>query len=175
MIGDYSAAELCRILRVDDKELRSCLRAALLPASTRTRPRVYSFQNLVALRTAKGLREAGISTNRIRKVLESLKRGWELYQSDWEGHESETPVDWKTYKGMTGNEKIDLLAKLHSLGDLSSGPSEMEDHLVDLVLELRQGLREAKRFDLADHARDTLHDAGFEVQDHPDGARWSRQ
>ena len=74
MIGDYSAAELCRILRVDDKELRSCLRAALLPASTRTRPRVYSFQNLVALRTAKGLREAGISTNRIRKVLESLKR-----------------------------------------------------------------------------------------------------
>lgn len=76
---------------------------------------------------------------------------------------------------MTGNEKIDLLAKLHSLGDLSSGPSETEDHLVDLVLELRQGLREAKRFDLADHARDTLHDAGFEVQDHPDGARWSRQ
>ena len=74
MIGDYSAAELCRILRIDDKELRSCLRAALLPASTRTRPRVYSFQNLVALRTAKGLREAGISTNRIRKVLESLKR-----------------------------------------------------------------------------------------------------
>jgi tetratricopeptide (TPR) repeat protein len=74
MIGDYSAAELCRILRIDDKELRSCLRAALLPASTRTRPRVYSFQNLVALRTAKGLREAGISTNRIRKVLDSLKR-----------------------------------------------------------------------------------------------------
>ncbi len=74
MIGDYSATELRRILRIDEKELRSCLRAALLPASTRTRPRVYSFQNLVALRTAKGLREAGISANRIRKVLESLKR-----------------------------------------------------------------------------------------------------
>lgn len=74
MIGDYSAADLRRILHIDDKELRTCLRAALLPASTRTRPRVYSFQNLVVLRTAKGLREAGISTNRIRKVLESLKR-----------------------------------------------------------------------------------------------------
>lgn len=45
--------------------------------------------------------------DRVNEVLESLKRGWELYQSDWEGHESETPVDWKAYKGMTGNEKID--------------------------------------------------------------------
>jgi hypothetical protein len=76
---------------------------------------------------------------------------------------------------MTGNEKVDLLAKLQSLGDLPSGPSETEDHLVDLVLELRKGLREAKRFDLADRARDALVEAGFEVQDHPDGARWSRQ
>ena len=76
---------------------------------------------------------------------------------------------------MTGNEKVDLLAKLQSLGDLSSGPSETEDHLVDLVLELRKGLREAKRFDLADRARDALVESGFEIQDHPDGARWSRQ
>ena len=76
---------------------------------------------------------------------------------------------------MTGNEKVDLLAKLHSLGDLSGGSSETEDQLVDLVLELRQGLREAKRFDLADRARDSLQEAGFEVQDHPDGARWTRQ
>jgi hypothetical protein len=75
---------------------------------------------------------------------------------------------------MTGNEKVDLLAKLQSLGDLSSGPSETEDHLVELVLELRKGLREAKRFDLADRARDTLVGEGFEIQDHPDGARWSR-
>jgi cysteinyl-tRNA synthetase len=46
---------------------------------------------------------------------------------------------------------------------------------VDLVLELRQGLREAKRFDLADKARDALQESGFDVQDHADGARWSRQ
>ena len=76
---------------------------------------------------------------------------------------------------MTGNEKVDLLAKLQSLGDLTSGPSDTEDHLVDLILELRQGLREAKRFDLADRARDRLQDTGFEVQDHPEGARWSRR
>jgi hypothetical protein len=76
---------------------------------------------------------------------------------------------------MTGNEKVDLLAKLQSLGETSGGSTETEDHLVDLVLELRKGLRESKRFDLADRARDALVEAGFEVQDHPDGARWTRQ
>jgi cysteinyl-tRNA synthetase len=76
---------------------------------------------------------------------------------------------------MTGNEKVDLLAKLQSLGDVSAGPSETENALVDLVLELRQGLRDARRFDLADRARDALVDAGFEVQDTPEGARWSRR
>ena len=34
----------------------------------------YSFQNLVMLRTAKGLNEAGVSVRKIRKVLESLQR-----------------------------------------------------------------------------------------------------
>ena len=76
---------------------------------------------------------------------------------------------------MTGNEKVDLLAKLQSLGDLTSGPSDTEDHLVDLILELRQGLREAKRFDLADRARDLLEDEGFEIQDRPEGAQWKRR
>jgi tetratricopeptide (TPR) repeat protein len=34
----------------------------------------YSFQNLVVLRTAKGLTDAGVSVTRIRKVLECLER-----------------------------------------------------------------------------------------------------
>jgi hypothetical protein len=95
--------------------------------------------------------------------------------SDGEGPLAELTAAITNNTSMTGNEKIDLLAKLQSLGDLSTGPSETEDHLVDLVLELRKGLREAKRFDLADRARDALVASGFEVQDHPDGARWSRQ
>src|SRR5690606_30020582 len=48
---------------------------------------------------------------------------------------------------LTDDEKVDLLAKLQAISE-QQGPSETEDHLVDLVLELRQGLREAKRFDL---------------------------
>jgi tetratricopeptide (TPR) repeat protein len=74
MTGEYSAAELCRILRLNESQLRACLRAALLPVP---RPQVsltYSFQNLVLLRTAKGLTDAGVSVGKIRKVLECLQR-----------------------------------------------------------------------------------------------------
>jgi tetratricopeptide (TPR) repeat protein len=74
MTGAYSPADLRRILHVTETELRVCLRAALLPRSTPTRPQAYSFQQLVVLRTAKGLSDAGVSVRRIRTVLESLQR-----------------------------------------------------------------------------------------------------
>jgi len=72
MIGEYSSGELCRILRLNTSQLRWCLRAALLPVSRQNASCTYSFQNLVLLRTAKGLKDAGVSGRRIRKVLESL-------------------------------------------------------------------------------------------------------
>lgn len=74
MIGAYSPSDLRRILHMNEAELRSCLRSALLPLSTSRHPQSYSFQQLVVLRTAKGLSDAGISVRRIRKVLESLQR-----------------------------------------------------------------------------------------------------
>src|SRR5580765_8975517 len=74
MNGDYSSADLCRILRLNASGLRSCLRAALLPVCRSKRSNHYSFQHLVILRTAKGLHDAGVSMRRIRKVLESLQR-----------------------------------------------------------------------------------------------------
>jgi tetratricopeptide (TPR) repeat protein len=74
MTGEYSAADLRRILRVDGSQLRACLRAALLPLPRQESFCAYSFQNLVVLRTAKGLTEAGVSVARIRKVLECLER-----------------------------------------------------------------------------------------------------
>lgn len=73
MNADYTAADLRRILRVSEAGLRSCLRAALLPVSTRL-PGLYSFQHLVLLRTAQGLKEGGVSVRRIRTVLLSLQR-----------------------------------------------------------------------------------------------------
>jgi tetratricopeptide (TPR) repeat protein len=74
MIGEYSAGELCRILRVSESKLRGCLRAALLPVSRAKASCTYSFQNLVILRTAKGLTEAGVTGRQVRKVLECLQR-----------------------------------------------------------------------------------------------------
>ena len=74
MTGEYSQVDLRRILRLDNSRLRACLRAALLPVSRRESACTYSFQNLVVLRTAKGLTDAGVSVARIRKVLECLER-----------------------------------------------------------------------------------------------------
>jgi DNA-binding transcriptional MerR regulator len=74
MTGDYSSADLCRILRLSTSGVRSCLRAALLPICRSKRSHHYSFQQLVVLRTAKGLHDAGVSMQRIRKVLDSLHR-----------------------------------------------------------------------------------------------------
>ena len=73
MNAELTAADLRRILRVSESGLRSCLRAALLPVSPRPSC-LYSFQNLVLLRTAQGLKEEGVSVRQIRTVLLSLQR-----------------------------------------------------------------------------------------------------
>ena len=73
MNAEFTAADLRRILRVSEAGLRSCLRAALLPQSQRS-PGLYTFQHLVLLRTAHGLKEGGVSVRRIRTVLLSLQR-----------------------------------------------------------------------------------------------------
>ena len=86
--------------------MRACLRAALLPAPRRESACTYSFQNLVVLRTAKGLTEAGVSVARIRKVIECLERqlgeeasisSLKIYASGkrvvvWDG----APLSWRT-------------------------------------------------------------------------------
>ncbi|HXC67172.1 MAG TPA: tetratricopeptide repeat protein [Nitrospiraceae bacterium] len=74
MNGEYSATDLCRILRLSASGLRSCLQASLLPVCRSKRARHYSFQHLLMVRTAKGLREAGVSLRQIRTVLDSLRQ-----------------------------------------------------------------------------------------------------
>jgi tetratricopeptide (TPR) repeat protein len=74
MTGEYSAAELCRILHLEPPQLRACLRAALLPQSRPKAPCTYTFQDLVMLRTTKGLTDAGVPVDQIRKILQGLQR-----------------------------------------------------------------------------------------------------
>ena len=77
---------------------------------------------------------------------------------------------------LTGNQKIDLLARLQALQERpSAGSEETQSQLIDLVVELREALRGAKRYELADKARDLLDQMGFELGDTPQGARWSRR
>ncbi|WP_447977231.1 tetratricopeptide repeat protein [Candidatus Nitrospira bockiana] len=74
MSDGYTTADVLRILQISEKTFETCLRAALFPSTKTHRPRRFSFQDLLLLKTAKGLCEAGIPVARIRRVLDSLKR-----------------------------------------------------------------------------------------------------
>ena len=54
------------------------------------------------------------------------------------------------------------------------GGSEDVAPFVDLLVELRAEIRQAKRFDLADRVRDELAALGISLQDSPEGTTWSR-
>jgi tetratricopeptide (TPR) repeat protein len=76
MIPSYTKDDVLRILHLSEQTFRACLRAVSSPSrsSRKPRQRSFSFQDLLILRTAAGLLEAGISPGRVRKVLGSLKR-----------------------------------------------------------------------------------------------------
>ncbi|MEX2426380.1 MAG: cysteine--tRNA ligase, partial [Thermomicrobiaceae bacterium] len=52
--------------------------------------------------------------------------------------------------------------------------SEDSSPYIDLLVELREKLREAKRFQLADEVRDRLNALGITIEDFPEGSRWRR-
>jgi hypothetical protein len=77
---------------------------------------------------------------------------------------------------LKSDEKVEILARLEALRqDDAETPGANEGPLVDLVLELREALRAARRFDLADRARQTLEALGFEIGDSPQGSTWTRR
>ena len=45
---------------------------------------------------------------------------------------------------------------------------------VELLIEVRASLREARQFELADQVRDRLADLGITLEDSRDGTRWRR-
>jgi hypothetical protein len=74
------------------------------------------------------------------------------------------------------DERVEVLAQLHVVRQrASAAPAVNEGPLIDLVLELREALRAAKRYDLADKARNTLSELGFEIGDTAGGATWTRR
>lgn len=74
MIPSYTTDDVLRILHLSGATFRACLHAASYPSTRTQRQPKFSFQDLLILRTANGLLEAGIPVGRVRKVLASLKR-----------------------------------------------------------------------------------------------------
>jgi cysteinyl-tRNA synthetase len=53
-------------------------------------------------------------------------------------------------------------------------PSELSGGLVEILIHVRQRLRELKLFDLADEIRARLRSLGIALEDHPEGTTWRR-
>jgi len=72
----YRSRDVARILGVTRRRLRYWAKTDLVPPSVRTRGghHRYTFRDLVALKAAKRLIDAGVSVQRIRRSIQSLRR-----------------------------------------------------------------------------------------------------
>ena len=71
----FSTHEVAKILGLPDSKIRACARAALLTPARGPGGRLrWSFQDLLLLKTTRGLLEARVPARRIRRMLASLRR-----------------------------------------------------------------------------------------------------
>ena len=72
----FRSSEVARMLGISRRQLQYWAQTDLVVPSSRTRGghRRYSFRDLVALKTAKRLIEAGVSVQRIRSSIRALRR-----------------------------------------------------------------------------------------------------
>ena len=71
----FSTHAVAKILGLSDSKIRSCARAGLLaPARGRGGRLRWTFQDLLLLKTTRGLLDAGVPARRIRRMLTSLRR-----------------------------------------------------------------------------------------------------
>jgi len=75
MKGHFTTREVAKILDLPESRIRGCVRAGFLsPIRGPGRQRRFTFQDLLLLKTAKGLLDARVPLARIRRILNSLKR-----------------------------------------------------------------------------------------------------
>jgi tetratricopeptide (TPR) repeat protein len=71
----FGALQLCRLLRLPRDRLRSWVRAGLIrPARTDQGVALFDFQQVTAVKTLWELSQAGVTTDRLRRSLEQLRR-----------------------------------------------------------------------------------------------------
>lgn len=72
---DFSTHEVAKTLGLPDSKIRSCARAAQIAPIRDARGRLrWSFQDLLLLKTTRGLLAARVPARRIRRLLASLRR-----------------------------------------------------------------------------------------------------
>jgi DNA-binding transcriptional MerR regulator len=74
-VTHFTTREVARIAILPDARIRSCVRAGLLSPRRGRKGRLeWSFQDLLLLKTTKGLLDARVPLARIRRMMASLKR-----------------------------------------------------------------------------------------------------
>ncbi|MCA9611400.1 MAG: tetratricopeptide repeat protein [Polyangiales bacterium] len=70
----YDRAEVARLFDLEPNLLRNWDRSGIVtPSARRGRRRLYSFQDLIAVRVVKGLLEAGVSQRDVRRSVDALR------------------------------------------------------------------------------------------------------
>lgn len=71
----YSTAEVSKLFEISESKLRYWARSELLsPSATRGRRRYYTFQDLVGVRAARDLLDAGISAREVRRSVDAIRK-----------------------------------------------------------------------------------------------------
>ena len=132
----FRVPEVCRIVGISYRQLDYWARTGLVTPSVRDATgsgsqRLYSFQDLVALRVIKSLLDTGVALQRVRKAVEHLKKigqpaaGVTLFsdgKSVYQAHSPEAVVDllkkgqgvfaiavdkvWSDLEGSLGKKKL---------------------------------------------------------------------
>jgi tetratricopeptide (TPR) repeat protein len=84
MKSHFTTREVAKILALPEWRIRSCVRAGFLsPVRDPRRHIAFTFQDLLLLKTTKGLLGARVPLQRIRRILHSLKKQLPKEQEIW--------------------------------------------------------------------------------------------
>ena len=131
MRGNLSTAEVARILGMRPGRVRELVRWGACRPPRSGRGYSFSFQDVVVLRAARGLLEAGVAATRVRRALAALARelppsrplsGLRIYADGREVAVCDGDAAWHPASGQTVlNFEVDALARL--VEDVHAAPA----------------------------------------------------
>lgn len=143
--------------------LTSCLRP--LPTATSAQPTSSAMLTEAVAAASKGFEESmddDFNTPRALSHLFELVRA--INTADDEGVDDEVLA--------TGRAELVRLASVLGLRLDQGTASEQAGPIIEILIDLRQQLRQMKHFELADQIRDRLEQAGIQLEDHAAGTSW---